>query len=1389
VGLFIYEEFSVDFDSADLSNTRLRIENNSDELLYIPELHLLYPREFDFSDLSFSEVNVDKEGSVYLEFENLPGSEVHIFDLSSNQRIVETVSPITSIRTGIASTSNTLVYDTDLSTPEFVGSSSYENPLASEFNYLVITHEALEIPIDGENYVDKFVDFKGTDVGGGWNIEKVYINDIIDQYAYGVHGHSAALKNYVLELREIGRLPQHILLIGKGYEYQITLNEEISDDYIPVYGSPGSDSQFVTEYGSEFMLTSLGRISARTTQDLKNYVDKVILYQNLISSTNDADQVKDKLWMKNAMHLGGGLNNSEQNAFRNILNNFSDEYARDNFGGQTSSFFKNTTDPIQNIDNVSIDSLLNSGLSLINYFGHSAISTLEFDITDFTEYEQNGRYPFMITNGCFVGDLFQTRRSLGEEFVLGFESGTLSFMGPSQFGISSGMNSFGVNFYDLFVVSDYGISLGEAITQAHNNNPSSSFVNRLTIQQMIFHGDPSLSIYSHEKPDYLLETEDVSFEPSVITSDEEDFRVDVTVSNIGRAITQPITVRLTRTLPNGDQEVYDEILESVSYQEVVSFTVPTNPFFAQGVNEFTIQIDPENNLDEITRANNSLASPITQAVVSSSVQPILPSEFGITDIRDVELIAHTSIYTQELSNFMFEIDTTELFNSSLLKAGVVSSNGGTLRWKPEFDLQDETVYYWRTRKDDQESDWESSSFVFLDDIEEGWNQSHYYQFLKDDYQNLVLNENRNFEFSENIRNLNIRTGMQPFINPFSVNFSLDGDIIGRRSCGADIIIAIFDENSGIVETNVSSDGVNGNYGSMFCNNSSGINAFHYNVDTPANRKRLIDAFDQIEDGKYILLFSVDPLEPLANDWASDATEFGETIYDKLEENGAQFANQIGESTPYVFFYQKGNLSFEGTTDIVGANEESIIEENLLLPGTFAEGVLTSTLIGPSAGWDSIEWTFENLDDGDEITYDVIGIDSNELEVSLFSDITNLSQDISTIDSNIYPFIRIDVNFSDPVNQTPPQLVSLRVVYENVPEMALNVTDLILNSPLEFFQNQPTTINFSLENIFTKDMDAILVDFATIESSGGQTTEQVRYEPLRAGESQEVAYELNTSSAGLVGENVLIIDANPDFDQPEQYRFNNIALIEFDVDGDDENPFMDVTFDGVHIINGDLVADTPEILITVTDENPFLLLNDSDDFEVLLTFPDQGTPVVFNDESPEITFFPAENSDDNSAKIEFSPTLEPGIYEMRVQARDRSNNLAGENEYLINFEVTDEDLITQVINYPNPFTTSTEFIARIIGEVPDEILIQVFAPSGQAITELHSTSGEITLSQGNNYYTVATWDGTDTFGSPVGNGVYFYKISMKRNGEFIESFDSNQYQEFFHNGIGKLYIAR
>ena len=52
-----------------------------------------------------------------------------------------------------------------------------------------------------------------------------------------------------------------------------------------------------------------------------------------------------------------------------------------------------------------------------------------------------------------------------------------------------------------------------------------------------------------------------------------------------------------------------------------------------------------------------------------------------------------------------------------------------------------------------------------------------------------------------------------------------------------------------------------------------------------------------------------------------------------------------------------------------------------------------------------------------------------------------------------------------------------------------------------------------------------------------------------------------------------------------------------------------------------------------------------------------------------------------------------------------------------------------------------------------------------------------------------WDGTDTYGDPVGNGVYLYRVVAKINGENIELNQVPGQEQYFNSGIGKMTIIR
>src|SRR5690606_24527023 len=157
------------------------------------------------------------------------------------------------------------------------------------------------------------------------------------------------------------------------------------------------------------------------------------------------------------------------------------------------------------------------------------------------------------------------------------------------------------------------------------------------------------------------------------------------------------------------------------------------------------------------------------------------------------------------------------------------------------------------------------------------------------------------------------------------------------------------------------------------------------------------------------------------------------------------------------------------------------------------------------------------------------------------------------------------------------------------------------------------IKFAIDvkNIFTVDMDSLLINYWIEDQNNVKhTIAYPRQDSLRVG--QVIRDTISVPSLGMSGFNTLWMEVNPYIngslylkDQPEQYHFNNIMQIPFNVKSDKINPLLDVTFDGRHILNGDIVNPNAEIVITLKDENPFLLMNEDADttkFGIYLTDP-------------------------------------------------------------------------------------------------------------------------------------------------------------------------------------------
>lgn len=370
--------------------------------------------------------------------------------------------------------------------------------------------------------------------------------------------------------------------------------------------------------------------------------------------------------------------------------------------------------------------------------------------------------------------------------------------------------------------------------------------------------------------------------------------------------------------------------------------------------------------------------------------------------------------------------------------------------------------------------------------------------------------------------------------------------------------------------------------------------------------------------------------------------------------------------------------------------------------------------------------------------------------------------------------------NDPESTAPAQLDRWQVNFEEVPEGVLTVD--ADREQLLLREGQDTGLEFTFTNVSGQNfLDSIQVDwtFENVENRKEESFSR-KIPALKAGEA--FTFQIAFSSVGKTGANELRVFANPRLQREQTFRNNQIDMGPyFVVEGDNSSSILDVNYDGIYIMDGDLVS--PNVLITalLKNEETLLYKRDTVGMELFLKQDCEGCAYErVNFSNPNLTWTPA--SEESDFKVSFFPgPLADGRYTLRVINEDSSQ------PYEMSFEVVNESQITNFYPYPNPFSTSVRFVFTLTGaEIPDEIKIQIMTVTGRVVREiLQDELGPIRI--GNNITDFA-WDGKDEFGDQLANGVYIYRVLVRKDGQFFEHRPTAG-DRGFDKGYGKMYLLR
>jgi len=200
--------------------------------------------------------------------------------------------------------------------------------------------------------------------------------------------------------------------------------------------------------------------------------------------------------------------------------------------------------------------------------------------------------------------------------------------------------------------------------------------------------------------------------------------------------------------------------------------------------------------------------------------------------------------------------------------------------------------------------------------------------------------------------------------------------------------------------------------------------------------------------------------------------------------------------------------------------------------------------------------------------------------------------------------------------------------------------------------------------------------------------------------------------------------------------------------DNAGPVIKAFLNNEQFVNGGLVNENPVLLLKLSDSSGINTSGTGIGHDITAVIDgDDRNLIVLND------FYEAALDSYQSGQIRFQlPALSEGHHTITIKAWDVANN---SGTITIDFVVAKQQKlqISRVLNYPNPFTTKTNFWFE--HNQPGEalsVLVQIFSVSGKLV---HQISRSFT--DNGNRFTEIFWDGKDAYSEKLAKGVYIYRI--------------------------------
>lgn len=1182
---------------------------------------------------------------------------------------------------------------------------------------------------------------------------KAEIEDIYDIFNYGLED-PAAVRNFVAHIYGNWQLPKlgYICLMGRA-SLDPKKNMSTSVYYqnlIPTYGYPPSDGYFANVNIGTFCYynqIAIGRLPAYYASEAQTMVDKIIAYENEPPAE----------WYKDFVYITGGGTLSEQGQHQNWSNFEIDTYIKPpSVSADPHKIYRNDTSggtTFNMKDSVKND--ISRGSMFVNYRGHAGSHDWEVAMSDPNTLTNGNKLPLVMSLTCFTGENSKSDfRGFGEKFVYLNNKGAIGFVSTTGWSYSTFGNNFGTYIIDNFkrdTVRRQGNLVKFASTKMSQD--SLSFSIRHTLNCYTLLGDPAVTLRLPIRPDFSITSSDYALSnnfPNV----GEDVAVKIFPKNYGlNADSCKIRFQLKKN--NHNYSFKDSTIKMFGLLDSLIYSFKIDSL---GIYDLDVTLDFGNWYPLENKSNNTVT--INIPVKNTSFVPLRPVANSVISSDSVEFVALNPRVKSAGNTIkvLLQLDTTKNFNSSVLKSfGNNNVSGVSTKFKTSIQNPvNNKLYYWRTN-------------AVINNDSTGWSAVQIFV-----YNNTFLSSGFNIKKTETDEPVNANTTF------YKLN--------GNQYSSSDFNNTVHKAN-GIELADYS--------GSLYIR-SYGSNAEESSYFTVGNKNIFIDG--GTNTGLNLLkvkklsgsILQFKNLKMTTNAPSSDSlisflNTFDSTHYlmllnaayvvgGKALTNAARVKlRQFGS----IYCDSIGNLGYFHSWSLIGylgANHSDVSESfdpccRPALPTCFAcdhwsqsisskdvtfkkTSGSVSSVVGPAQSWSNFSWT-QTLVPNSALLFDVYGIDVNNQQTLLFPNLqSNQSNDLSSVNAYQYPKLNFVAKINIDTNSgiMSSVLNSVKVNYVSPSELVWDINSLSMSS--SYMSGQELKFQFDNYNSGYSNLPGVIVNVYKASATPSNLIFTDTSSIALNSDSMKF-YNKKFALPNLKQQTKILFDIKPKGLNNEFFTYNNNFEIIINYIRPTDAPFVQIYSDGQLINSGDYVRINPEIKIDVSNpsgSSSFI----SDTTNVSLKLNDNYIPYFINGGfNPALRILDKDNSQPGkNGSLYFYPELIKGPNRLTVVYRIDNDNVDTASFDVV---VSDELLVKDLYNYPNPMKSETNFIFNLAGSAtPQKFIIKIYTVSGKLIKEL-----DYPVNIGFNQI---PWDGKDSDGDFVANGTYLYKLVTEDDAE-------------------------